>query len=68
MHNAVKKIPLVASPKKELNRLGKSDKKPLSLISFASALEEIVPNSVLFTAVPKPKIDFIQEIITEWAG
>ena len=29
------------------------------MIDFASALEEIVPNSMLFTAVPKPKIDFV---------
>ena len=38
------------------------------MIDFASAFEEIVPNSILFTAVPKPKIDFVQEIITEWPG
>ena len=40
----------------------------MSLIDFASALEEIVPNSILFTAVLKPKIDFSQEIIEDWAG
>ena len=28
-------------------------------IDFASAVEEIVPNSILFTAAPKPKIDFV---------
>ena len=38
------------------------------MIDFASALEEIVPNSMLFAAVPKPKIDFVWEIITYWAG
>ena len=27
-----------------------------------------MPNSIPFTAVPKPKIDFVQKIITEWAG
>ena len=53
-----KKRPLVASPKKKINPLVKSDKKTLSLTDLASALEEIVPNSILFTAVPKPKIDF----------
>ena len=52
-----KNSPLVTSPKKKFNPLAKSDKKPLSLINFGSALEEIVPNSILFTAVPKPKID-----------
>ena len=40
----------------------------MSLIDFASTFEEIVPNSILFTAAPKPKIDFAQEIITEWPG
>ena len=54
-----KKRPLVTSPKKKFNPLAKSDKKPLSLINFGSALEEIVPNSILFTAVPKAKIDFV---------
>ena len=63
-----KKRPLAASPKKKFKPLGKSDKKPLSLIDFASGLEEIVPNGILFTAVPKPKIDFVQKIVTEWAG
>ena len=38
------------------------------MIDFASALEEIVPNSILFTAAPKPKIDFVREIITVWGG
>ena len=62
------KIPLAASPKKKFHPLPKSDKKPLPLIDFASALEEIVPNSILFTVLPKPKIDFVWEIITDWAG
>ena len=62
------KRPLVSSLKKKINPLAKSDKKPLSLIDFASALEEILPNSILFTAVLQPKIDFVGEIITEQAG
>ena len=53
-----KKRSLVASPKKKFNQLAKSDKKTLPLTDLASALEEIVPNSILSTAVPKPKIDF----------
>ena len=59
--------PLVVSPKEKFNPLVKSDKKPLPLIDFASALEEIVSKSIHFTAVPKPKIDFVGEIITDWA-
>ena len=47
-----KKRPLVVSPEiKKLNPLAKSDKKPLLLIDFASALEEIALNSTLFIAV-----------------
>ena len=52
-----KKRPLVTSPKKKFNPLAKSGKKTLSLINFGSALGEIVPNSILFTAVRKPKIN-----------
>ena len=54
-----KKRPLVVSREKKINPLAKSDKKPLSLTDFVSALEEIVPNSILFTAAPKPTIDFV---------
>ena len=67
-HSVVKERSLVASPKKNFNPVANSDKKPLSLIDFAAALEEIVPNSILFTAVSKPKIDFVREIIRDWAG
>ena len=35
---------------------------------FASALEEIMSNSILFTAAPKPKIDFVSEIMADLAG
>ena len=62
------KRPLVASPKKKINPLDKSDKKPLPLIDLASPLEEIVPDSIIFTSVSKPKIDFVREIITEWVA
>ena len=55
-----KKRPLAESSNKKFNPLARSDKKPLSLIDFTSGLEEIVPNSsILLTAVPKPKIDFV---------
>lgn len=35
------------------------------LNDFSSGFEEIAPNSILFTAVLKPKIDFVQEIISK---
>ena len=40
----------------------------MSLIDFALALEKIVPNSMVFCAVPEPNIDFVREIVTDWAG
>ena len=65
LHNVIKrKDPF----NKNFIPLAKSDIKPLPLINFSSALEEVVPNSILFTAVLKPKIDFVSEIITEWAA
>ena len=39
----------------------------MSLIDFASALEDSSPNSILFIAVLKPKIYFVPEIVTERA-
>ena len=39
----------------------------MPLIDFASAFE-IVSNSILFAAVPKPKIDVVWDSITEWDG
>ena len=57
-----KKKTLLASPRKKCKPLSKSDKKPLSSIDFATTFEEIAPSC------PKPKIDFVQEITTEWDG
>ena len=39
--------------------------KPLKLVDIAAALEEIIPDSTLFTGVPKPEIDFVREVITQ---
>lgn len=60
-----KKRALVASPKKKFDPLANCNKKPLSLFDVAAALEDIAPDSILFTAVPKPEIDFVREIIKE---
>ena len=38
------------------------------MIDFALALEKIVPNSMVFSAAPEPNIDFVREIVTDWAG
>lgn len=48
-----------------MNPLSKSEKRPLSLIDFASALKKITPNSMPFNTVPKLKIDIVWKVITE---
>ena len=42
--------------------------KTIVIIDYSSALEEIVPNSLLFTAAPKPNTNFAQETIKAWTG
>jgi len=64
-HRGKTKRPLVATPKKLYNPLENCKKKPLQLTDFANALKDVAPKSILFTAVPKPKIDFVREIITK---
>jgi len=59
-----KKRPLVSTPKKVFNPLAKNTKKLLDLTDIATALETVAPNSILFTAAPKPEIDFAREVIT----
>jgi len=60
-----KKRSLVATPKKVYDPLVNVNKRPLLISDYATALEKIAPTSMLFTAVPKPKIDFVREIITK---
>lgn len=59
-----KKRSLVATPKRNFNPLANSTKKLLNLTDVAKALENVAPGSILFTAVPQPKVDFVREIIT----
>ena len=57
---------LVSTPKKAYHPLPeKSSIHPLKLTDIATALEDIIPDSILFTAVPKPKIYYVREIITK---
>ena len=57
-----KKRPLVASPKKRFAPLKNCDLKPLSIKDFAKAINKVSPQSILHTAVPKPKVDFVREL------
>ena len=59
-----KKRKLVDIQKEKYNPLSNNTVQLLNINDVASALENIVPTSILFTAVPKPKIDFIREVLT----
>ena len=59
-----KKRPLQASPKKRFDPLKNCDLKPFSIKNFAEAINKVSPQSILHTAVPKPKVDFVRELIS----
>ena len=59
-----KKRALVETPKRNYDPLAGCTKKLLSLYDVAKAIEEIAPNSILMSAVPKPKIDFVRTIVS----
>ena len=40
------------------------DLKPLSIKDFAKTINKVSPQSILHTAVPKPKVDFVRELIS----
>jgi hypothetical protein len=60
-----KKNSTLSTPKKHYNPLINVNRKLLSLTDIASALEKVAPNSIIHMAAPKPKIDFLREIISE---
>ena len=62
--NRGKKRPLVVSPKKSFDPLKNCDLKQLSIKNFAEAINKISPQSILHTAVPKPKADFVRKLIS----
>ena len=57
-----KKRSLVSTPKKVFNPVKDTNIKLLTLSGIAKALEEVAPQSIIFTAVPKPKVDFVREV------
>ena len=59
-----KKRPSVASSKKRFDSLKNCDLKPLSIKDFAEAINNVFPQSILHTKVPKPKVDFVRELIS----
>lgn len=59
-----RKRPLVSTPKKNFDPLQHCGEKLLSLNEIADELKEIILDSILFTAVPKPEIDFDRECLS----
>ena len=52
---------LAASPKRRFDPLKNRD---LSMQDFAEAINKVSPQSILHIAVPKPKVDFVRELIS----
>ena len=59
-----KKKALVASPEKRFDSLKNCDLKSSSMKDFAEAINKVSPQSVLYNAVPKPKVDFVRELVS----
>ena len=59
-----KKRKLVAPPKRRFDPLKNCDLKPLSMKDFAEGINKVSSQSILHTAVPKPKMDFVRELIS----
>ena len=47
----------------KFNPLIDNNKKLLTLTDIGKALEEVAPQSIVFTALPQPKIDFVREVL-----
>jgi len=62
-----RKRALVSSPKKHYNPLVDCNIKPLSLHDVAEAVESIETDMILHSAVPKPKVSYLQDMIVESA-
>ena len=55
----------ISTPKKNYNPMSKVGVKPLTFHGIVDTLGDLVNNTVLSTAIPKPKIDFVREILSE---
>ena len=55
---------LLTIPKKNYDPLVQLQKRPLDFHDFSDKLKDIIPGSALYTAVPKPKVDFVRETLS----
>ena len=61
-----KKRRFVLTPKKKYNPLSEQvDMKMLTLNDFAEGLRDVCPESILFSAVPKPDVDFVTGVVKQ---
>ena len=53
-------------PKKTYNPLSEQgNMKMLTLIDFVEGLRDVCPESILFSAIPKPDVDFITDLVKQ---
>ena len=55
---------MLSTPKKNYNPLINNNQKTLTFLDIATALEKVTPDSVLSTALLKPEIDFVLEVVS----
>ena len=61
-----KKRPFVSTRKKKYNSLSEQgDEKMLTLNDFPESLRDVCPESILFSAVPKPDVDFVTDLVKQ---
>ena len=61
-----KKRLFVSTPKKKCNTLSEQeDMKMLTLNDFARILRDVCRESILFSAVPKPDVDFVIYLVKQ---
>ena len=59
-----KRQKIISTPKKNYDPLIDSNRKALNFKDISTALEKVIPKSVLSTVMLKPKIDFIREVVS----
>ena len=59
------KRPLVSTPKKKFNPMVHNNRRLLTLTDIGKAFDAVAPQRIVFTALPKPKIKFVREILTK---
>ena len=58
----------VSTPEKKYNPVSELvDVKMLTLNDFAEGLKDVCPKSILFSAVTKPDVDFVTDLVKQQA-